>query len=268
MRTLDDLVILPDGIGLQCSIPSIPPPVIATWAELKKMSKKGRSGAFECFLDGSLSPSRIAGISDATQRAASLHPCVPHKPPTMVLAGFGMHRLKNTDPAADTDAKLRAVGKSFLRGEVLDVCTGLGYTAIAAAEASGVSAVTTIELDPAVVSIQRRNPWSQALFAGEKIQRVEGDATVVLRELPDEWFSVVIHDPPARAMGGELYSREFYNELRRVCKVGARLFHYIGDPASQESGRLYRGVMKRLKEAGFRDLKKDVEAYGVTGCAG
>ena len=50
----------------------------------------------------------------------------------------------------DTEAKLRALGPA-LRGDMLDVCTGLGYTAIAAAREARVTSVTTIELDPLMV---------------------------------------------------------------------------------------------------------------------
>ena len=74
-----------------------------------------------------------------------------------------MHRIKGEmDPAVDTRAKLDAIGRSC-RGRVLDVCTGLGYTAIAAAERGAVTSVDTIELDPLMAQIQRKNPWSAAL---------------------------------------------------------------------------------------------------------
>ena len=53
-------------------------------------------------------------------------------------------------PDQDTEAKLRALGPA-LRGDMLDVCTGLGYTAITAAREARVTSVTTIELDPLMV---------------------------------------------------------------------------------------------------------------------
>lgn len=263
-RSLSKLLVSSEGIAVHSrSGEDKSPPLVATWAELKKMSKKGKSGAYECFIDGVSAPNKIAGISETTQRAASLYPCAPGKPPTMILGGFGMHRLKGTDPSADTKEKIRAVGKICFRGKVLDICTGLGYTAIAASEVRSVDAVTTIELDPVVVSIQRRNPWSEDLFLNPKINRIEGDAAVVLKSLPDNYYDVIVHDPPAQAMGGELYSQEFYVQLNRVSVLNATLFHYVGDPSSQESGRLYRGIMSRLQEAGFMDIKKDYGAYGI-----
>eukprot|EP00177_Eucheuma_denticulatum_P003411 GFKZ01006170.1.p1 GENE.GFKZ01006170.1~~GFKZ01006170.1.p1 ORF type:complete len:343 (+),score=27.50 GFKZ01006170.1:109-1137(+) len=267
-RHLDSIVVSKGGVSIRNEqYSSTDQPIVATWAELQKMSKKGKVGAFECFLDGESRPTRIAGISDRTNRTASLHPCVPGKPPTLILGGFGMHRLKGTDPAADTDAKLNAVGKQYLRGHVLDICTGLGYTAISAADSPHVTHVTTIELDPVVISVQRRNPWSKSLFANPKIKTVQGDATQVLKALPRSHYDVIIHDPPANAMGGELYSANFYFDLWNVCKPGARVFHYIGDPYSKESGKLYRGVISRLASVGFGNIKVDPTSFGVTAVA-
>lgn len=47
---------------------------------------------------------------------------------------------------------------------VLDVCTGLGYAAIAAARA-GAGAVLSVELQPGVIEAARQNPLSADLFA-------------------------------------------------------------------------------------------------------
>ena len=134
---------------------------------------------------------------------------------------------------------------------MLDVCTGLGYTSIAAAKLPTVSEVVTIELDPLMVYLQRANPWSNDLFEDGKIRRLVGDATEVLPALPDGRFDAVIHDPPANALSGELYSLSFYSELRRVLRPGGLLYHYIGDPSSKASGKLFKGIHERLREAGF-----------------
>ena len=111
--------------------------------------------------------------------------------------GFNMHRTKGVDPAGDTARKLDAVASvgGGLRGKVLDVCTGLGYTACGAASSAATTEVVTIELDPLMVYLQRTNPWSQQLFEDDKIVRLLGDAT----ESPalPEAADVVIHDPPA-----------------------------------------------------------------------
>ena len=72
---------------------------------------------------------------------------------TVHLRGSILRDPMNTRlPAQDTEAKLRALGPA-LRGDMLDVCTGLGYTSIAAAREARVSSVTTIELDPLMARI-------------------------------------------------------------------------------------------------------------------
>lgn len=238
-----------------------------TFDELKKMSKAKRVGAWECFKDGETAPDKIAGISEETDRTASLQPHVHGAPPTVVLGGFGMHRFKDTDPWKDTEAKVRALGGTTCGGRVLDVCTGLGYTAIALARLPHVAGVTTVELDPLVVDIQKRNPWSEELFRSAKIERVVQNAVDYLPTLPTGEFNAIVHDPPAQAMAGELYSTEFYLQLARVLRPSGRLFHYIGDPKSNESGRLFRGVSQRLKETGFRSVQRADDAYGVVASA-
>jgi hypothetical protein len=179
--------------------------------------------------------------------------------PTVVIAGFPMHRIKGTDPQQDTRKKLRAIGS--LRGAVLDTTTGLGYTAIAAARSA--SHVTTIELDPATLEIARYNPWSRELFASSTIEQVVGDAFEVLQELAPGSFSRVIHDPPTFSLAGELYSGAFYRQLFRVLKPNGRVFHYIGSLESKSGQGVARGVIRRLAEAGFSRVVRKPEAFGV-----
>ena len=107
------------------------------------------------------------------------------------------------------------------------------------------------------------NPWSEELFSHDKVTRLLGDATEVVPALPSGHFSFVVHDPPANALSGELYSLEFYQQLARVLKPGGTCFHYVGDPSSKASGRLFKGILERLREAGFADAKTVKQAYGV-----
>ena len=65
----------------------------------------------------------------------------------------------------------------------------------------------------------------------------------------------------------QLYSLEFYAQLRRVLKDGGTLFHYVGDPSSKASGRLFKGIAERLREAGFEDVKTVAKAYGIAAVA-
>lgn len=267
-RSIESIFISSEGISkaeYEKSDDTTTGPTLATWEELRKMSKKGKTGAYECFKDGKSIPQKIAGISEQTQVTGSLHPCEEYKAPTLILGGFGMHRFKNTNPQADTIAKIKAVG--HFHGHVLDICTGLGYTAIHAAKFEEVNKVTTIELDPLVISIQRRNPWSRELFENEKIQRLQGNGVDVIKQLASNTFSIVIHDPPAQRLAGHLFSEQFYKEIRRVIRTGGKLFHYIGDPDSDESGKLFAGVERRLRGVGFGEIEVNRKAYGLTAMA-
>ena len=77
-------------------------------------------------------------------------------------------------------------------------------------------------------------------------------------------FNFIIHDPPARALSRtDIYGIEFYTELRRILTNDGTLFHYIGNPESKESGRLYKGITTRLQEAGFNNVKKANKAFGL-----
>lgn len=179
--------------------------------------------------------------------------------PTMLVSGIPMHRIKATDPWKDTQTKIATVAPVV--GPVLDTATGLGYTAIAAAQSA--EQVTTIELDPAALEVARLNPWSQALFDNPRIHQIIGDAGDVVPTLADGAFARIIHDPPTLSLAGHLYSGGFYQQLARVLRPGGRLFHYIGDPASKSGQRTTAGVIRRLQEAGFGRIARRPEAFGV-----
>jgi len=170
-----------------------------------------------------------------------------------------MHRIKETEPYQDTLTKIEAI--SPVIGRVLDTATGLGYTAIEAAKTA--EAVITIEIDLAVLEIARLNPWSKDLFENPKIKQLIGDSFEVIQGFESESFSRIIHDPPTFSLAGELYSQAFYQQLYRVLEPGGRLFHYIGDLESRTGGRVAKGVIRRLREVGFRSIKRRKEAFGV-----
>jgi predicted methyltransferase len=178
----------------------------------------------------------------------------------MLISGFSMHRIKGTEPWADTQAKIHALGAAA--GRVLDTTTGLGYTALMAAREA--SAVLTIELDPTGLEIARRNPWSHELFDRSNIERRIGDAFAVAAELPAASFDRIIHDPPYLALAGELYAEEMYRRLYRVLRPGGTLFHYIGDPQSQSGVRVTAGVIRRLEAVGFRAIRRQPAAFGLS----
>jgi predicted methyltransferase len=170
-----------------------------------------------------------------------------------------MHRIKDTDPFIDTLEKIRAIKPVV--GQVLDTATGLGYTAIQAAKSA--EHVMTIELDPAALQICRSNPWSQELFDNPKISQIVGDSFDVVANMDSASFTRVIHDPPAFSLAGDLYSLEFYQELYRVMRNRSQLYHYIGDPESKSGRSITAGVIRRLEQAGFRQVRRAPRAFGV-----
>jgi len=188
----------------------------------------------------------------------SLYPT--EKAPTTLVSGLTMHRIEGTDPHSDTLQKIRAA--SPVVGRVLDTATGLGYTAIEAAKTA--DHVVSVEIDPASLEIARYNPWSQALFDNPRIEQIIGHVWDYAEEQDDASFTVIIHDPPAFSFAGELYAGDFYRELYRILRRKGRLFHYIGDPNSKTVKRVYRGVIARLREAGFTRVENKPRAFGVT----
>jgi hypothetical protein len=233
-------VLLPDG-------------TLLAWALVEEIAASETA----CFAVEDGGTRKVQVFSEETGRVYTLYP-TPGAP-TMLVSGIPMHRVKGTDPISDTLAKVRAIAP--IRGRVLDTATGLGYTAIEAARTA--DEVVTVEIDLAALEIARRNPWSQQLLGNPKIRQVIGDSFDVVHGLEDASFDIVIHDPPQFSLAGELYSLEFYRQLRRVLKSGGRLFHYIGDPESKMSGNITRGVIRRLAEAGFRNVTRRPEAFGV-----
>lgn len=223
------------------------------WQQVEKIKKAHNS----CFIveDGTIKTIQV--FSEYTNRVCSLLPT--QHAPTMLIAGFTMHRIVDTDPMQDTLKKIATIAP--MTGRVLDTATGLGYTAIEAAKTA--EQVITIELDPGAQQVARLNPWSRDLFDNPKIQQVMGDAFEVVQTFEDESFARILHDPPVFSLAGELYGGVFYQQLFRVLKRSGRLFHYIGDLNSKSSGTVARGAIRRLQEAGFTRIVRRPEAFGV-----
>ncbi len=178
--------------------------------------------------------------------------------PTLEINGIHMHRVEGIDPWRDSRLKVRCLGR-VKGGRVLDICTGLGYTAISSL-IMGASEVVSIELDENVLKIAELNPWSRGLV-GVKV--LLGDAAEVIKELPSNYFTHIIHDPPRFSMAGHLYSLEFYREVGRVMVRGGRLYHYVGRPGKLRRVNLARGVKERLRAAGFTVIKWDEVSEGL-----
>jgi hypothetical protein len=199
---------------------------------------------------------KVEFFSAFTNRYYSLMPT--EAAPTMLISGIPMHRIKGTNPVEDTRQKLKALGRA--KGLVLDTTTGLGYTAIQAAQTA--DKVITIEFDPTVIEVCRANPWSQGLFTNPKIQQLIGDSADLAPTFADGTFNAILHDPPTFNLAGHLYSGDLYATFYRILKSNGRLFHYIGNPESRYGATTGRGVVNRLKKAGFTVSPRD-RAFGV-----
>jgi predicted methyltransferase len=178
-------------------------------------------------------------------------------PPTFEIDGIKMLPTAQVSPWEDAATKVALVQPRGKR--LLDCCGGLGYYA-AHALANGAAHVQSFEKNPDVVWLRRLNPWSpdvdDAANAG-RFTLTEGDVSLAITTLPDAHFDAALHDPPRFGIAGELYSQAFYDQLARVLKPGAPLFHYTGTPNAKTSGRDVPGeVIKRLEKAGFRAERK------------
>ena len=237
--------------------------ILVTWEDIEEISKDEK-GAY--VLEKSQPAQRFQAFSEGTSRACSLMPSGVGFAPTALLAGFSMHRFGvGVDPMEDTGMKLAAVHPIRPNSRVLDICTGLAYTASGAAEKG--AQVTTIELDRAMTIMCQMNPHSHLLFSGQ-IRQLYGNGADVVPTLPDNSFDRIIHDPPTFALAGELFSEEFYKHLLRILKPNGVLYHYIGDPASKSAGQVAKGAVARLKKAGFGGVVIDYEAHGIVAAAG
>ena len=237
---------IPDGVKLSTG-------GVIHWDDIREISKSKNN----CFLIKYGQIYKIAEFSKLTNQLYSLMPT--ESAPTMLVSGLPMHRIKGINPHKDTLEKIKAVKPLF--GFVLDTATGLGYTAIETAKYA--RQVTTIEIDPVALKIAKSNPWSQTLFNNPRINQLIGDSYEVVKAFAPETFTRIIHDPPAFSLAGHLYGGEFYLELYRVLKQGGQLFHYVGNPESRSGRNITRGVLQRLKNAGFRDVKVRKRAFGI-----
>lgn len=181
--------------------------------------------------------------------------------PILEIDGLRMHLVKEYDDVFDYSKLVVKELKLVQSDVVLDTCMGLGYTAIAASKKA--DKVVTIELSPAVLAMAKWNPWSRELFELKRIEVVEEESCFdYIKGAEEGKFTKVIHDPPRFSKAGELYSREFYRDLRRVCKKDAMLFHYVGSLGKKKRDIMVE-VADRLEECGWKVLKKHARLQGI-----
>ena len=181
--------------------------------------------------------------------------------PALVISGVAMHRVKDMDPIKDAEMKAKLCAKPG--DDTLEICTGLGYSAIECLNRK-IRSIVTIEKDSDVIQLASINPWSRELFSDPRVTLVQGDATEKICEFEDSKFHSILHDPPTFALGPSLYTREFYSQMYRVLKRKGILFHYVGSPGSKYRRRdVQKGVIQRLRDVGFRDVERKKDVLGV-----
>lgn len=181
--------------------------------------------------------------------------------PLLEISGVKMHISKGINPFESAGQMAAQVVRKGTR--VLDTCSGLGYAASAALNL-GAREVISVEKSATVMELRKKNPWSQRIF-GANIHLVHADIDTYIRDLANESFDAVIHDPPRFSLAGELYGEQFYREIYRVLKKRGALFHYTGNPQMLKRGSSFMdNAAKRLKLAGFTKVIKVAELMGVT----
>lgn len=220
---------------------------VLTKTDLKKIIKKDTM----CFFIENNSIVPISIFSEDTNKYYKLVPTQDW--PTLEISGIRMHVTRKMTPKLDTEKKISFIEP--ISGKILDTCTGLGYTAVLASKTA--DQVYTYERDSNVIELQKINPYSLELFSSKKIKTYNKDIFEAIKKLDKDFFDFVIHDPPRLSLSTLLYSQEFYNQLYRVMKSSARLYHYTGDPGSKNRRMDIRvGITKRLEKAGFTKVKR------------
>jgi predicted methyltransferase len=248
-----DLGLTKSNVILGASGVRMPDGQTLAWNDLEAIDASERG----CFIVEDGVPRKIQFFSEEMNCLYSLMPTA--EAPTMLISGIPMHRIKDIGPMRDTLLKIRTI--SPVKGPVLDTATGLGYTAIQAAETA--EHVTTVEIEPVALEVARLNPWSLSLFESPNITQIVGDVAEEIEAFEDEAFARILHDPPAFNIAGELYSGALYRQLFRVLRRDGRLFHYIGNLKSSSGRTVSRGAVRRLQEAGFSRVVRRPEAFGL-----
>jgi predicted methyltransferase len=188
--------------------------------------------------------------------------------PILEVDGLRMQPVKDFETPLDYSAEVvKGLGmpaRGAAEPVVLDTCMGLGYTAIAASRSLGVKLVVTCEVSEAVLSLAQWNPFSEPLFEKNgRIVVMKGSIAELIKSFEAGMFSFVVHDPPRISHAPELYSAAFYKELFRVCRKGARIFHYVGSVGKGKGRRIDKEIAKRLSAAGFRKLRYAARLQGI-----
>jgi predicted methyltransferase len=187
-----------------------------------------------------------------SEESKTLYKLVPTSyRPILQFSGTSMHKMPFVE----------RVRGDRLCGRVLDAGTGLGYTAIAAAESA--DEVITVEADKTVVEIAKLNPYSRDLFGKGNITLVVGDVVDEIKKFGDSCFDCIIFDAGTPKSSGEFFSLGNYGQAYRVLKRGGRLYHYLPRHHVKHERDFGAEVLKRIREAGFTKTERNVSGSYV-----
>ena len=123
--------------------------------------------------------------------------------------------------------------------------------------------VLTFESDSNALEMTDYNPWSRELYLNRKIKLTIGDVARGVEMFSTGFFSSIIHVLPPFTLSPVLYSLDLYKNIFRFFAQKGMLFHPTGD-AEREQREVSKGIAKRLKEAGFRNVVERPDILGVT----
>ncbi|MFH1668322.1 MAG: MnmC family methyltransferase [Candidatus Woesearchaeota archaeon] len=183
--------------------------------------------------------------------------------PTYYSSEYGEHYHSTSGALEEANKKYSdVVGiDAYDSVSVLDVCFGLGYNTAAAVDKFTGSKIVVVGLESyqgiidEIVNLCEAGEYPfQCEYAMQTVAKtgrysdenvdvklVMGDARDTIKELKDETFDVVFHDPFSPQKCPELWTEEFFKEEYRVMKKGGKLATYS----------CARIVRDNLKAAGF-----------------
>lgn len=167
--------------------------------------------------------------------------------PSLMIAGQPVRRMGRLDPFEEAKRRVKALGR--IKGDSLDTHFGLGYHAHHLAIAS--RHVETVDFYEATSELCEQNPWSCGVLLSDKVHFQIGDILESIEDFSLGEFEAIVHDPPNFSINAEMYSEEFYAELRRVLRKGGRLAHSIGSLTTGNGPKLVKQTTTRLRNAGF-----------------
>jgi len=185
---------------------------------------------------------------------------VPGDFPCLEISGIKMHCQGS---GIKRSVNAMAASLKPVQGKVLDSCFGQGYAALELAKQPGVEKVWSFEKDSNVLEIARVNEVSKTVFENPKVLVQNKPIEEALLEFPAGFFDAVFHDPPSIRIAGELYSQEFYCLLFKALRKGGKLFHYVGSPGKKSGKDYTKGIIERLKKAGFKKVLEVPKALGL-----